>query len=139
MDSKVVCSLGQFADDKSAFRLKHVNALNYVKPGYGKAVDKLNECIDRGEDPGDVRPGVTLAWSAAHVGKALVESLREVRGEGFGTVDVEQLGMDLEFIVTGNAKPKADTRQRIISLQNLAVCDVTHKSAYGSRSHQDRT
>ena len=40
MASKVVFSLGQLTDDKSAFRqwdLKLVNALNYVQPGYGKA------------------------------------------------------------------------------------------------------
>ena len=42
MDSKVVLSLGQPIDDKSAFRqwdLKLVNALNYVQPGYGRALD----------------------------------------------------------------------------------------------------
>ena len=44
MDSKVVLSLGQLTDDKSALRqwdLKQVNALNYVKPGNGKALGSL--------------------------------------------------------------------------------------------------
>ena len=54
MDSKIVLILGQVTDDKSAFRqwdLKLVNARNYVKPGYGKALDRLKERIDRGGTP----------------------------------------------------------------------------------------
>ena len=120
MDSKVVMSLGQLTDDKSAFRqwdLKLVNALNYVKPGYGKALDRLKECIDRGEDPEDARPGAASDWTAAHFGPVLVESLQKVQANGAGPVDVEQLDTDLEFILIDKAKPKSDILQRITNLQ----------------------
>ena len=82
MDSKIVLSLGQLTGDKSAFRqwdLKLINALNYVKPGYGRALDRFKERIDRGEDPEDVRPGASSDWSAAHLGPVLVESLQRER------------------------------------------------------------
>ena len=48
MDSKVAVSLGQLTDDKSAFRqwdLKLVNALKYVKPGYGNALGRLRSAL----------------------------------------------------------------------------------------------
>ena len=69
--SKVLLSLGQPTDDTCAFRqwdVKLVNALNDAKPGYGKALDRLKECIDMGEDPEDVRPGADPDWNAAHGG-----------------------------------------------------------------------
>ena len=84
MDSKVVMSLGQLTDDKSAFRqwdLKLINALNYLRPGYGKALDRLKECIDRGTGPEDVRPGASSDWCDAHFGPLLVESLRGAGGK----------------------------------------------------------
>ena len=90
---------------------------NYVKPGYGRALGKLNECIDRGGDPENVRPGSTSDWSAAHFGPVLVESLQKEQVEGFGPVDVRQLDTDLEFILIDKAKPKSDILQRITNLQ----------------------
>ena len=120
MDSKVVMSLGQLTDDKSAFRqwdLKLINALNYVRPGYGKALDRLKECIDRGTDPEDVRPGASSDWCDAHFGPLLVESLRGEQGERFGPAEVKQLDVDLEFILIDKAKPKSDILQRITNLQ----------------------
>ena len=84
MDSKVVLSLGMLTDDKSAFRqwdLKLINALNFVRPGYGKALDKLKESIDRGEDLEDARPGAA-SDSPIHFGTALVARLKSLQGEG---------------------------------------------------------
>ena len=120
MDSKVVMSFGQLTDDKSAFRqwdLKLINALNYVRPGYGKALDRLKECIDRGTDPEDVRPGASSDWCDAHFGPLLVESLRGEQGERFGPAEVKQLDVDLEFILIDKAKPKSDILQRTTNLQ----------------------
>ena len=54
MDCKAIAGLSLLGDDKSAFRqwdLKLVNALNYTHKGYGRAVDRLKECIDRGPGP----------------------------------------------------------------------------------------
>ena len=120
MDSKVIMGLGQLTDDKSAFRqwdLKLISALNYARPGYGKALERLKECIDRGEDPEDARPGACSDWSSAHFGPTLVESLQREQVEGFGPVDVKQLDTDLEFIFIDKAKPKSDILQRITNLQ----------------------
>ena len=136
MDSKIVMSLGQLTDGKSAYRrwdLKLINALKYVWPGYGKALDKFKERIDRGEDPEDVRPGSSSDWSAAHFGPVLVGSLQKEQGEGFGPVDVRQLDTDLEFILIDKAKPKSDILQRITILQNMAVCGCMPRSTSGSR------
>ena len=120
MDSKVVLGLGQLTDDKSAFRqwdLKLINAFNYARPGYGKALERLKECIDRGQDPEDARPGAFSDWSAAHFGPLLVECLQGEQGEWFSPVDAKQLDLDLEFILIDKAKPKSDILQRITNLQ----------------------
>ena len=75
----ILCPL---TDDKAAFRqwdLKLVNALNYVKPGCGKALDRLKECTDRGEDPEDVRRGAASDWTAAHLGQCWSKASRGCR------------------------------------------------------------
>ena len=82
IDSKVVMALSPLTDDKAAFRqwdLKLINALNYVHPGYGKALERLNQGIDEGEDLDDARPGAG-ADSPIIVGAALVERLKNMRG-----------------------------------------------------------
>ena len=97
--------------------MKLVNALNYIQPGYGTALDKLKECIDRGQDPEDVRPGAASDISAAHFGTALIESLRGMDLEGMGPIDVERLNADLEFILIEKARAKSDILQRLTNLQ----------------------
>ena len=80
-------NLKELTDDKSAFQqrdLKFVNAFNYIQPGYGGALDKLKECIDRGQDLEDVRPGTAADISAAHLGTALMESIQGMNLQGAG-------------------------------------------------------
>ena len=77
----------------------------------------MKECIDRGEDPEDARPGACSDWSDAHFGPILVESLQREQVEGFGPIDVRQLDTDLEFILIDKAKPKSGILQRITNLQ----------------------
>ena len=59
MASKVIIALGPLTDDKAPFRqwdFKLLNALNYVQPGFGKALERLKQGIERGEDLDDARP-----------------------------------------------------------------------------------
>ena len=119
MDSKVVVALGPLTDDKNAYKqwdLKLLNALNYIHPGYAKALERLKQGIDRGEDLDDVRPGAS-ADSPMVFGTALVERLKNMRGEGTDNVDVDQLDADLEFILIDKAKAKSDILQRITNLK----------------------
>ena len=112
---------------KFAFRqwdLKLVNALNYIQPGYGGALDKLKECIDRGQDLEDVRPGAASDISAAHFGTALIESLRGMNLQGAAPLDVERLNADLELILIEKARAKSDILQRLTNLQNHGCVDV---------------
>ena len=50
-------------------------------------------------------------------GTALVERLKNMRGEGTDKVDVDQLDADLEFILIDKAKAKSDILQRITNLK----------------------
>ena len=45
-----------------------MNALNYIQPGYGEALDWMKEWIDRGHDVEDVRPGAASDIGAAQFG-----------------------------------------------------------------------
>ena len=103
MDAKPITGLSPLTDDKSAFRqwdLKLVNALNFTRKGYGRAVDRLKECIDRGLDLEDASPGAASYLDAAHFGTTLAHS---VQGDGPGEdqIDVKQLDVDLEYIEIG--------------------------------------
>ena len=54
VDSKFVANLGPLTDDKGAFRqwdANMVNALNHLKAGYDKTIEKLKELIPRQQIP----------------------------------------------------------------------------------------
>ena len=102
MESKTMLNLKDLTDDKNAWKqgdLKLVNALVYIQPGYGAALDRLKECVDMGQDPEDIRPGAASGIGAAHFGTALIENLRSMNLEHTGPIDVERLDADLEFIL----------------------------------------
>ena len=82
-----------------------MNALNYIQPGYGEALDWMKEWIDRGQDVEDVRPGAASDIGAAQFGTALIENLRGVgfNSGGVGSLDVERLNADLEYILIEKA------------------------------------
>ena len=106
MDSKMVTSLSWPTDDKSAFRkwdLKLVNSFDYTKRGYGQSIERLKECIDRGQDAADVRPGAVSDLDAAHFGDELLDSVKN-RVRGDAPVDVHQLDKYLECILIDKAK-----------------------------------
>ena len=93
MDSKAIVALGPLTDDKNSFRqwdLKLINILNKIQPGYGTALERLKQGIDRGEDVEDARPGATTD-SPIVFGTALVERLRNMRGVGIDNLDVGEL------------------------------------------------
>ena len=122
MEAKPIVNLKDLTDDKSAFRqwdLKLVNALNYIQPGYGEALDWMKEWIDRGQDVEDVRPGAASDIGAAQFGTALIENLRGVgfNSGGVGSLDVERLNADLEYILIEKARAKSDILQRLTNLQ----------------------
>ena len=59
---KAISGLSPLTDDKTAFRqwdAKMINALSHLRPGYGKAVEKMKELIDQDRDPEMVRTGQT--------------------------------------------------------------------------------
>ena len=119
MDAKPITGLSPLTDDKSAFRqwdLKLVNALNYTRKGYGRAVDRLKECIDRGLDLEDARPGAASYFDAAHFGTTLAHS---ARGEGpiEDQIDVHQLDVDLEYILIDKAKVGSNILHKITNLK----------------------
>ena len=92
MESKAIVALGSLTDDKNSFRqwgLQLINILNKIQPGYGTALERLKQGIDRGEDMEDARPGATTD-SPIVFGTALVERLRNMRGEGMDKLDVEE-------------------------------------------------
>ena len=92
MDTKAIAGLSSPTNDKSACRqwdLKLVNALNYTQKVYGRAVDRLKECIDRGLDLEDARPGAASHLEAAHFGTALVQPIQG-RGHEETQIDVHQ-------------------------------------------------
>ena len=112
-------ALGPLADDKNSFRqwdLKLINILNKIQPGYGTALERLKQGIDRGEDMEDARPGATTD-SPIVFGTALVERLRNMRGDGMDNLDVGELDSDVEYILIDNAKAKSDILQRLTNLQ----------------------
>ena len=119
MDSKAIVALGPLTDDKNSFRqwdLKLINILNKIQPGYGTALERLKQGIDRGEDMEDVRPGAT-SDSPIVFGTALIERLRNMRGDGMDNLDVGELDSDLEYILIDKAKAKSDILQRLTNLQ----------------------
>ena len=81
-----------------------INALNYVQRGYGQSEERLEGCIDRGQDLEDVRPGTASDLGQAHFGIALIASLRNRVDENW-PLDVAQLDADLEFILIDQGKP----------------------------------
>ena len=102
MESKHIVNFKDPTDGKSAFRqwdLKLVNAVNYMQPGYGKALDKLKEFIDRGVDPEDARPGAASEINTSHFGTVLIENPRDMKHEALVRINIEQLEVDIEFIM----------------------------------------
>merc|ERR1712078_379731 len=55
----------------------------------------------------------------AHFGTALIENLRGVgfNAGGAGSIDVERLNADLEYILIEKARAKSDILQRLTNLQ----------------------
>ena len=55
VESKAVLNLAELTDDKSKLRQRNVelmNALTHLDRGYGCAMERINECLDKGSDPG---------------------------------------------------------------------------------------
>ena len=79
----------------------------------------MKEWIDRGQDVEDVRPGAASDIGAAQFGTALIENLRGVgfNSGGSGSLDVERLNADLEYILIEKARAKSDILQRLTNLQ----------------------
>ena len=76
VESKLVANITLLTDDKSAFRqwdAKMVNALSHLRPGYGKALEKLKEILDQGRDPEDVKPGATTRQMSPVSGATLAD------------------------------------------------------------------
>ena len=84
-------------DEKKAFRQSDVklsNALEHARKGYGRTLDHLKECIARGQDPGDIRPGANPNASNLLTGSTLAEKLRQICEHGVAypdPVEVDQL------------------------------------------------
>ena len=52
-------NLAELTDDKHKFRqwdVKLVNTLTQINRGYGWAMEKIKECLDKGGDPGEELP-----------------------------------------------------------------------------------
>ena len=79
----------------------------------------MKEWIDRGHDVEDARPGAASDIGAAQFGTALIENLRGVgfNSGGGGSLDVERLNADLEYILIEKARAKSDILQRLTNLQ----------------------
>ena len=114
-------------DDKSAFRQwdrKLIIALDYTQRRYGQAIERLKECIDRGQDTADVRPGAVSDLDTAHFGDEFCDSVKD-RVRGDAPVDVHQLDKDSECILIDKAKAGSDILHRITNLkkhENSHVC-----------------
>ena len=88
------------------------NALAHLKPGYGRAISKLKEFIDKGRDPDDTRQGASVGRPGSVSGPTLVEIVSisaENMDEGapnygsYDSLDIEQLGEDLSYILIDKA------------------------------------
>ena len=116
MESKAISNLSPLTDDPTAFRqwdAKMINALAHLKPGYGRAISKLKEFIDKGQDPDDTRHGASAGRLGSVSGPTLAELIKcaaESMDDGapnYGTYDspdVDQLGDDLSYILIDKAK-----------------------------------
>ena len=103
-----------------------INALAHLKPGYGRAISKLKEFIDKGHDPDDTRHGASAGRLGSVSGPTLAELIKfaaENQDEGapnygsYDSPDVDQLGDDLSYILIDKAKIGTDILQRIQNVQ----------------------
>ena len=138
MDSRAIAGLGPLTDDKSAFRqwdLKLINILNKIQPGYGTALERLKQGIDRGEDMEDVRPGAT-SDSPIVFGTALIERLRNMRGDGMDNLDVGELDSDLEYIL--RLRPSRTSCKGSPIFKNMVGSGCTPRCTNGSLKRRDK-
>ena len=117
-------SLGPLTDEKAAFRqwvLKLVNALNMYNRAYGESVNNIKENINRGQDPEDVRPGLSRGRSESVSGPRLVDTLNVNDVDGL-PLNVLQMDSDLELILVEKANMGSDILQRVTNVQEYGGC-----------------
>ena len=105
VESKLVANITLLTDDKSAFRqwdAKMVNALSHLRPGYGKALEKLKEILHQGRDPEDVKRGATTSQVSPVSGVTLADMVVIQCEHDY--VDIDQLSKDLSYILVDKAK-----------------------------------
>ena len=90
--------------------LKHDNR------AYGEASKKIKERIDRGQEPEDVRPGLSRGRFEAVSGPRLAETLNVMDPDGY-PLNVLQLDVDLESILVEEAKMGSYILQRVTNVQ----------------------
>ena len=110
-EAKVISNLQPLTDEKAAFRqwdAKLNNALAHLRPGYGRALDRLKHLIDQGDDLpqfGDVQlgsdPGRTEATSGPNLVDLLISTASRSDKE---TLNVAELDTDLSF--TWSIRPR---------------------------------
>ena len=74
-------SLGPLTDEKAAFRqwdLKLANARTMYNRAHGEVTNKLKERIDRGQDPEDIRPGLSQGRPESVSDPRLAETLNVI-------------------------------------------------------------
>ena len=112
-------SLGPLTDDKATFRqwdLKLVNALEMYNRAYGEAIRRIKERIDRGQDPEEVKPGLSRRRSESVSSPRLAETLNATDADGY-PLHVQQLDAGLEFILVEKAKMASDILQKETNVQ----------------------
>ena len=88
-----------------------------MRQGYGKAVERIKEFMDRGKDPEDARRGATSDRLSSTSGPTLADLIRASSEHNEELVDIDELSADLSFILVNKAKIGSDILHRIQNLQ----------------------
>ena len=130
MEPNAIARLRPLTDDPAAFRqwdAKMVNAIAHLKPGYGRAIGKIKEFVDKRPDADDNRHGVTQERLGSVSGPTLAElvciaAANQDAGApnygGYDSADREQLDEDLSYQLIDKAKIGSEILQRIQNVQS---------------------
>ncbi|MDA8582628.1 hypothetical protein N9L68_00315 [bacterium] len=94
-----------------------VNALTHTRPVYRKAIDNMQELIDKGQDPKEARGGAAPDRMSAVSGPDLADLVRSASERGGEEVDIEQLSSDLSFLQIDKAKIGSDILRRMQKME----------------------
>lgn len=80
-----------------------VSAMAHLRPGYGKAFERMKQFIDKGKGPDDVQRGSTPGRLGAASGPSLADLVVVASEYDDEVLNVQELNGDLSFILVDKA------------------------------------